>query len=248
MPNRRRMTMADPPAICVIPARGGSKRVPRKNLADVGGQPLISRTIDTVLRSGVAHHTIVSTDDPEIANVARSAGADVPFTRPAELADDHCPTAPVVAHALDATADAIGSVDLVVVVYPAAFLVTPDDLRAARNSFVQSNATALMTVRALPTPIERVWSRADDGTGTMLWPEHALTRTQDLPLAYHDAGQFYIGTPEFWKRGGDFPAANPQLLILPTWRAVDIDTDEDLQFARMVWAGRHPRGDGQVHG
>ena len=234
------MTAKPNRTLCVVPARGGSKRVPRKNVRPVAGVPMLQRTLEIVVASGVADRVIVSTDDDEIATVARSAGAEVPFMRPAHLADDHTPTAPVISHAI-ATVEALGGdpFDYVVVVYPTAILLDPHDLRSARDSIVGTDHQVAFSVCRYPAPIERAWKRTSSGVGAMRQPEHALTRTQDLEPAYYDAGQFYFGTRGFWEAGGALSEASPLLIELPPWRAIDIDTEDDLELAAR-WLQTRP--------
>lgn len=198
---------------------------------------MIRRTIGLVAASGVVDRIVVSTDDAEIASIARDAGADVPFIRPAELSDDHTPTAPVVAHALGELPDGQASNDdVVLVVYPTAVLLDPDDLVAASTAFAAAGSRVAMTACAHAAPIERAWRRRADGSGEMLHPEHALTRTQDLEETYYDAGQFYLGTREFWSSDGDIASSEPLLWVLPRWRAIDIDTLEDLRLVERLVA------------
>lgn len=227
--------MAEPSrTLCVVPARGGSKRVPRKNVRLLGGVPMLARTLRAVVASGVADRIVVSTDDDEIAAIALAEGADVPFRRPAELADDHTATAPVVAHAVGELALAGDVYDAVLVVYPTAVFTEPGDLQTAKRMLAASEASLVMTVCRYGTPIERAWRMGDDGRGRMVQPEHALTRTQDLPPSFHDAGQFYIGTTEFWTGSGLVAPAHPVLIELAPWRAVDIDTEDDLALAERL--------------
>lgn len=220
--------------VCVIPARGGSKRVPRKNVMPIAGVPMIARTIRTVAESGIVDRIVVSTDDDEIAAVSSDAGAEVPFRRPPELSDDHTPTVPVVAHALRALTATGDSPGRVLVIYATAVMTTADDLRAAVRLADDSQAPLVMSVCRYPMPIERAWHLGADGRGDIIHPEHALTRTQDLPATYHDAGQFYLGTHGFWTSGGDIAGARPALLELPRHRAIDIDTPDDLAFVEHL--------------
>lgn len=221
--------------LCVIPARGGSRRIPRKNIRPFDGVPILARTIEVVAASGVADRVVVSTDDPEIAEVARRAGAEVPFLRSGELAGDHVATIPVVADAIDRLAEDPGRFDPVWVVYPTAVLLRPTDLRQARDAFLASGAVAAISVVESPAPIERAWRGGADGRGRMNAPAHVETRTQDLPAAYFDAGQFYVGTSEFWLSGATLADVEPLLVPLPRERAIDIDTLDDWRFAEAVF-------------
>ena len=215
------MTGRSGQTLCVIPARGGSTRVPRKNIRPVGGIPMIARTIDIVRRADVADLVVVSTEDAEIADVARGAGASTPFVRPTYLADDETGTAPVVAHAVESVlAGGQHRLELVLVVYPTAILLEPDDLRVGIAAVRANGVAAPMSVRRFSSPIERAWRIDDDGRGFMIDPTQAPTRTQDLPDAYFDAGQFYIGTVGFWTSGGRLATERPLLQPLPPLRSI----------------------------
>jgi pseudaminic acid cytidylyltransferase len=194
----------------------------------IAGVPTIARTIQTVIHSEVADRVVVSTDDEEIANVARAAGAEVPFVRPADLADDHAATAPVVAHAISSIVGGGEQFEFVLVVYPTAVLVAAEQLQAAKAALLDSGAELVMSVGRFPAPIERAWQLDDHRRGSMVRPEHALTRTQDLDEAFFDAGQFYFGTAAFWIDDGDIAGCKPVLVALPTLATYDIDTEEDF--------------------
>lgn len=228
-------------SLCVIPARGGSARIPRKNVRPFNGVPLIARAISTVLASGVADRVVVSTDDAEIAEVAHAAGADVPFVRDPVLSGDHTPTIPVVANAIERLGDLDrGRFATTWVVYPTAALLLPDDLVDARRVFAESGAVVAMSVVESRGPIERAWRRGPGGAGSMVSPSHVETRTQDLPPAFFDAGQFYVALTEFWLSGATLADAHPMLLPLPPWRSVDIDTEADWQLAERLSATQPP--------
>ncbi len=231
--------MSNDGSLCVIPARGGSRRIPRKNVRTFAGVPAIARTIETVATSGVADRIVVSTDDEEIAAVSRSAGAETPFIRRAELADDHTPTIPVVGDAIDRLAELGGGPFATTwVVYPTAVLIEPDDLVRASEARAAAGARVAMSVVSSRAPIERAWRRAVDGRGHMVSPDHAATRTQDLPVAYFDAGQFYVATTEFWTSGVSLADASPLLVPLPLDRAIDIDDEADWSAAEALFAAR----------
>jgi pseudaminic acid cytidylyltransferase len=226
-------------SLCVIPARGGSRRIPRKNIRPFAGVPILTRTIGVVQESGVADRLVVSTDDEEIAEVARAAGAEVPFLRAGDLAGDDAPTIPVIADALTrlAASGALAA-DITWVIYPTAVLLEPGDLVRARDAFDSSGTTAAMSVVVSPGPIERAWRRQADGSGRMSSPNHVNTRSQDLPAAFFDAGQFYVADTDFWLSGASLADVGPLLLPLPRERAIDIDTLDDWRFAESVFAAR----------
>ena len=223
--------------LSVIPARGGSKRVPRKNIRDFCGKPMIAWSIEAAQRSGCFDRIAVSTDDAEIAEVARAFGAEVPFMRPTALADDHTATIPVIAHATEWYAQHITLTD-VCCIYATAPFLQADDLRAAEKRMGQSDCDYVFSVTRYAFPIQRALRITAHGKVAMMQPEHANTRSQDLEEAYHDAGQFYWGKPEAWLAHKPIFSAQSAPLILPTHRVLDIDTPEDWHHAEMLFSTR----------
>lgn len=220
--------------LAIIPARGGSKRIPRKNIREFCGRPMITWPIASAQASSQFDRIIVSTDDHEIAEIARDAGADAPFVRPAELSDDHTGTSDVVAHALFWAQDHGWEVDAACCIYATAAFVTPRDLVRAGNLLSDSCDFSFPAVRYSHPP-QRGFIRNDDGSPKILQPEYEGTRTQDLPTVFHDAGQFYWGTREAWLEGREFFSSRTRFLELPPWRAVDIDRPEDWEMAELLF-------------
>lgn len=222
--------------IAVIPARGGSKRIPRKNIRHFAGQPLITWAVQTCLTSGLFVDVVVSTDDGEIAEIARAAGARVPFTRPPELSDDHATTSAVMAHAVRELDCQERGIELACCVYPAAAMITAHDLLAARDLLIaHPDLQYAGAVVRYAHPIQRALLVAPDGRVSLEHPEQASTRTQDLPPRWHDAGQFYWGRCDAWRDG--VPYFSSALGIeLPSWRAVDIDDEADWLRAEAAFA------------
>jgi len=214
--------------LCVIPARGGSKRIPRKNIRAFCGKPMIAWSIEVALASGCFDQVIVSTDDAEIADVARQWGAAVPFMRPAELADDFAGTTPVVAHAVRWHQDYGKELIAVCCLYATAPFVDPEDIKDGLKSLEQTPADRFVfTATPYASPIQRAL-RLDPASGeAKMWqPEQFSNRSQDLEPAYHDAGQFYWGRPQAWLQSGNlFEGSKP--LLMPRWRVQDIDTQDD---------------------
>ena len=223
------------PIVAVLPARGGSKRIPRKNIRPYRDIPLLARAIDTVLRSEVFDQVIISTDDDEIAAVGTAAGARVPFRRPDSLAGDHVGARPVIIHAIDALEDELGTaLGPVCIVYPTAVFIEPSDLRQGLTQLTTAGVDFVFTAAAFDAPIQRALRRREDGTAVPMWPEHTQTRSQDLADAYHDAGQFYWGRRDAWLAGKPVFASKSLMHILPRWRVQDIDTEEDWQRAELI--------------
>jgi pseudaminic acid cytidylyltransferase len=221
--------------LAVIPARGGSKRIPRKNIRPFVGVPLLSRTIAMLKAADLFDRIVVSTDDDEIAAVASAAGAEVPFRRPEELSNDVAGTLPVIAHAIREM-EARGSIfRYVCCTYPAAVLSRPSDVRAARDLLHGQDVDYVFTATSFPFPIQRALRKTPDGFCEMFRPEHRETRSQDLEPAFHDAGQFYFGRRESWLESKPLFGPRSKMLELPRYRVQDIDTPEDWTRAEMIF-------------
>lgn len=226
--------------VAIIPARGGSKRIPRKNLKPFDGVPMIVRSIRTALESGLFEMVAVSTDDEEIADVARANGAEVPFMRPADLADDFTGTAAVIVHALQQ----LPTFDYACCVYATAPLLQARYLRQGLDLLKQHpHKSFAFSVCGFGFPVQRALTLDEEGALTSLYPEFRTTRSQDLPEAFQDAGQFYWGRSEAWLRGETLfsPASLP--VILPRHLVQDIDTPEDWQRAEYLYAALRAGGE-----
>lgn len=230
------MSLSTGRTLAVIPARGGSKRIPRKNIRPFNGIPLLIRTLTTVLDSEVFDSVVVSTDDPEIADIARRFGALVPFVRPTYLSDDWTGTAPVIAHALTEATPEFGPFGAVCGIYPGAVLMEAEDYAASSELVAEAvvHDAVVATVVRYGHPIQRALR---SGAGGILEPREGqgvlAARTQDLEPMWHDAGQFYWASPSRWS------AARPLLSAVvpfevPEWRVQDIDTEDDWSRAQMI--------------
>lgn len=221
--------------IAVIPARGGSKRIPRKNIRPFSGRPMIEWSIRAALNSDVFDKVLVSTDDAEIAEVARAAGATIPFIRPAELAGDFTGTIPVVRHALEWFIEHYSMPDLLCCIYATAPFVTPDSLQMGLREIEATGSDYSFGVTSFPFPIQRAVRLNSAGRVEMFQPEHFNSRSQDLEEAYHDAGQFYWGRPSAWLKEKPIFSSNAVPIILPRYRVQDIDTEEDWLRAEVMF-------------
>ncbi len=219
--------------ICVIPARGGSKRIPRKNIRNFCGKPMISWSIEAAQKAGCFDRIIVSTDDVEIADVARAAGAEVPFMRPQNISDDFSTTGEVVIHAIDTLTENGGQFDAVCCLYATAPFVDVKDILIGLKS-LETHKFAF-PVTSFAFPIQRAVKMRPEGGLEMFHPEHSKTRSQDLTEAYHDAGQFYWARPQDWRAGGEMFGPDTLPVILPRWRVQDIDTPEDWTRAEAMF-------------
>jgi N-acylneuraminate cytidylyltransferase len=222
--------------LAVIPARGGSKRIPRKNIRPFFGKPMIGWSIAAAKESGCFDRVIVSTDDVEIAQIARDCGAEVPFMRPADLSDDHTPTVPVIRHAVDWYQRQGDTPDFVCCLYATAPFVQAEDLRAALDQLVASQAEYVFSATDYAFPVQRAMRRQADGRVEMLYPEHSQTRSQDLEEVWHDAGQFYWGRAQAWLAGRPLIGPDAEILALPRYRVQDIDTPDDWYRAEALFA------------
>ena len=222
--------------VAIIPARGGSKRIPRKNVKPFCGKPMIVWSIEAARAAGVFNTVLVSTDDEEIASVAEANGAQVPFRRPAELANDKTPTMPVIAHALRWLEENCGPVTLACCIYATAPFLRAGYLTQGLSLLrADPGADFVFSITSYAFTIFRSLKRNPDGTVSMFWPEHELTRSQDLPEAWHDAGQFYWGRKEsFLNRSGVF-SARSYPVVLPRHLVQDIDTPEDWEAAERMF-------------
>jgi len=227
-------------SVAIIPARGGSKRIPRKNLLPFDGVPMIVRSIRTALDSGLFEQVVVSTDDADIAELALAHGAQVPFLRPAELADDFTGTAAVIVHALQQ----LPAFDYACCVYATAPLLQARFLRQGFELLQQHPDKAFaFSVCSFGFPVQRALTLDGQGALTALYPEFRNTRSQDLPEAFQDAGQFYWGRREAWLRGDVLysPASLP--VLLPRHLVQDIDTLEDWKRAEYLYAALKAGGE-----
>lgn len=219
--------------LAVIPARGGSKRIPRKNIKMFCGKPMIAWSIEAALQSGCFDKVIVSTDDEEIAEVARQYGASVPFMRPAELSDDYTGTIPVIQQAIEWCKANGFDARQVCCLYATAPFVSPEDLRRGLNTLEQSGSQYAFSVTSYAFPIQRAIRLTGTGRVEMFNPEYFNTRSQDLEESYHDAGQFYWGLASAWLEGKMIFSPESSAVLLPRHRVQDIDTPED--WVRAEW-------------
>ena len=219
--------------LAVIPARGGSKRIPRKNIKTFCGKPMIAWSIEAALQSGCFDAVAVSTDDAEIAEVARAHGAIVPFMRPAELSDDHTGTIPVIRHAIEWHQHQGQTPERVCCIYATAPFVRAEDLKRGLRVLEETGCDYAFSVTSYAFPIQRAIRITPQGRVEMFHPEHFNTRSQDLEEAFHDAGQFYWGQASAWLAGKPIFSPDAAPVILPRHRVQDIDTPED--WTRAEW-------------
>ena len=221
--------------LAVIPARGGSKRIPRKNIRDFCGKPIIAYSIEAALDSGLFDRVIVSTDDDEIASVARDFGAETPFMRPVEISDDYSGTNAVVKHAIQWFQERSQSISLACCIYATAPFVSPVYLREGHDKLINSDKSFAFSVTSFPFPIQRAIHINGKGAVEAFWPEYINTRSQDLEAAYHDAGQFYWGKANAFLNDLIMYSTVSIPILLPRYQVQDIDDMEDWKIAEYLY-------------
>ena len=221
--------------IAVIPARGGSKRIPRKNIRPFAGQPIIFWPIKAALESGLFDKVIVSTDDAEIAEVAREAGASVPFMRPENLSDDYADTKSVVRHAISELKLETEPKVQVCCIYPTSVFVDTQLLSEGFEKLKGGNARFVLSITSVDSSVYRSFNKNEDDQITMLFPENYAKRTQDLPNLYCDAAQFYWATVSAWQ--SDLQIFGPDSIgvFLDPSRVQDIDTESQWLSAERIY-------------
>lgn len=221
--------------IAIIPARGGSKRIPRKNIKLFNGKPIIAYTIEAALKSGCFDRVIVSTDEQEIADVAKLYGAEVPFMRPDDISDDYATTADVILHALDWIESQGEQVEYLCCLYATAPFIRVSDIKNTYQLLVNSpSAFFCFPVCEFPFPIQRGVKIDNNGRVAMFQPQHLNSRSQDLERAYHDVGQFYWGKPEAYRQKISTFSEHAIAYPISRKRVVDLDTPEDWEFALLL--------------
>lgn len=221
--------------IAIIPARGGSKRIPRKNIKEFHGKPMIAYSIESALKSRCFDKVIVSTDDAEIADIAIKYGAEVPFMRPANIADDYATTLDVIKHAVEFTELQDWGVKNVCCIYATAPFLIPEFIQRGFVELTSSDTDYAFSAASFPFPIQRALKLTSDQCVEMFHPEHLNTRSQDLEEAYHDAGQFYWGTAEAFIAKKAIFGTRSKAVLLPRKRVQDIDTPEDWEVAEALY-------------
>jgi len=221
--------------VAIIPARGGSKRIPRKNIRPFAGKPMIAYSIAAARGCALFDRIIVSTEDEEIAEVARSHGAETPFSRPQELADDSTGDGEVIDHALRELAHHGQRVDFACCVYATAPFLSAEDLRRGFDLLKKNGRRFTFAATAFPSRIQRAIRLLPGGGIAPFFPQWIQSRSQDLEDAYLDAGQFYWADAEAWQQRLPFYEAHTEPVILPRHRVQDIDTLEDWAHAELMY-------------
>lgn len=223
--------------LCIIPARGGSKRIPRKNVKPFLGKPILAYSIEAALATGLFDEVMVSTDDEEIAEVARLYGAKVPFMRSAETANDFATTDDVLREVVNKYKELGQLFDNFCCIYATAPMISTDDVKAAFDKLINSNFTEVYPVVQFSYPIWRCLDMTEDGTISFHWPEYTNSRSQDLPKEYHDTGTFYWYKIAAWEKG-DFKVGG---IVVDETTIQDIDTPTDWELAELKYKFLHEK-------
>ena len=221
--------------VAVIPARGGSKRIPRKNIRPFAGKPIIVWPIKVALSSGLFDQVVVSTDDAEIAEVARAAGALVPFTRPENLSDDYADTKSVIRHAISELKLETEPEVQVCCIYPTSVFVDEQLLKEGLEKLNSIDCRFVLSITSIDPNVCRSFTKAEDDRITMLFPENYAKRTQDLPSLYCDAAQFYWATVSAWQSDLSIFGANSIGVFLDSSRVQDIDIEPQWLAAEKIF-------------
>lgn len=222
--------------VAIIPARGGSKRIPRKNIKLFHGKPMIAYSIEAALLSGCFDKVIVSTDDTEIAEVSKDHGALVPFLRPSDISDDYATTMDVIEHAIRWCMNEGWDLEAVCCLYATAPFVLPSDLKLGYQLLQNSGVQFTFSATSFPFPIQRAIKLDEHSSVSMFAPENEQVRSQDLEEAYHDAGQFYWGQTNAFLDKLSIFSPHSKAVRLPRCRVQDIDTPEDWELAEALYS------------
>ena len=221
--------------LCIIPARGGSKRIPKKNLKIFCGKPIIEWSINAALRSKCFDKVIVSTDSEEIALISKRLGAEVPFLRPNNLSDDKTTTVPVISHAIKFVNENFRKVDYACCIYATAPFIEIKYLKEGLDKILKYNTNYTFSATSYSFPIQRAIKISKQKRSQMFYPNFQDTRSQDLEEAFHDAGQFYWGKASAWLENQNIFEGDSIPIIIPRYKVQDIDNEEDWIRAELMY-------------
>jgi len=220
--------------VAIIPARSGSKRIPKKNIKEFNGKPIIAYSIESAINSKVFDRVIVSTDCEEISKTAKAYGADAPFLRPKNLSNDYAETIPVIAHAIDWISNNYENVDICCCIYPTAPLLDSNTIVDSFNYFIETRPSGfLFSATKYSYPIQRSFRLNESGFVKMLEPENYHKRSQDLANTYHDAGQFYWGFAQSFLSGKILFSEDSRIFEINNIKSQDIDNLDDWNLAKI---------------
>ena len=221
--------------LLIIPARGGSKRIPRKNIKKFKGKPIIEWTINELLKLDSFEKIIVSTDDEEIAKISTNSGIEVPFIRPKSISGDNATTREVIIHAIEWFKERNIEFQYICCVYPTSIFIKHENISNALKILNNKKQERyIFSASSFPHPIQRSFFINKKGISKMFFPEKFRFRTQDLENSYHDAGQFYIASPKVWIENPNI-FENGIPFVIPRFKYIDIDTIEDWKIAEIIF-------------
>ncbi|MBR6147780.1 MAG: pseudaminic acid cytidylyltransferase [Lachnospiraceae bacterium] len=226
--------------LAIITARGGSKRIPRKNIKEFCSEPIIAYSIKAAIDSGVFDEVMISTEDEEIARISEEYGAKIPFFRSERTASDYATTTDVLMEVLDEYEKRGMHFDMACCIYPTAPFITADRLKEAVETLKESDADTLIPVVGFSYPPQRALV-IEDGKLVFKYPENLVARSQDLEKHYHDAGQFYVFKTQAFKKTGNLMKGNIIPMILDEMEVQDIDTEQDWELAQVKYKLLHPQ-------
>ena len=221
--------------IAIIPARGGSKRIPKKNIKNFLGKPVIAYSIEAAIKTNLFERVIVSTDNDAIAKISIKYGAEAPFVRPEELSDDFTGTPEVIGHAVKWLENSGEKINYVCCIYPAAPLIEKNDILKGFDLIKNRKWEFIMAATNFSYPIFRSFKKSPNGGLEIIFPKHYNSRSQDLPKVYHDAGLFYWAKPDTWKKNFKGYNEKNSIVEIPNYRVQDIDTFDDWKKAEIIY-------------
>lgn len=221
--------------IAIITARGGSKRIPKKNIKEFCGKPIIAYSIEAALKSNIFDEVMVSTDSEEIADIARQYGASVPFMRSAKTSDDYATTSDVIMEVLEKYQEMGQTFDYICCIYPTAPFVTPDKLKEAMSIMEKDDVVEVMPVVQFSYPPQRCFVIGDDNYMKYKYEEYMQSRSQDLEKQYHDAGQFYVYDADKYVKLSGKISGGIMPIIVSELEVQDIDNEDDWKIAELKY-------------
>jgi pseudaminic acid cytidylyltransferase len=222
--------------VAIIPARGGSKRIPHKNIRQFHAKPMIAWVIEAAISSNCFDHVVVSTDSEKILTIASRFGEVIPLVRPPQFSDDYTPLVPVVRHAITELEQELGQIEDVCCILPTAPMIRSCDIVATMRKLQERRNSYVLSITSYPFPVQRAVRLSEDGCVIMVEPEYYLTRSQDLEETFHDAGQFYWGSRNTWRTKDRLFDEAAYGHLIPRYRVQDIDTPEDWRRAELMFS------------
>ena len=221
--------------VAVIPARGGSKRIKKKNIKNFLNKPIIYYPIKQIQKSKLFDKIIVSTDNKEISEISKKFGAEILFKRPKKLSNDYATTQEVIIHAVKWLTKNNYNPDMICCIYPTSVFINSHDLKESYKLFIKKKWNFIFSATNYLYPIQRAFYQKKNGSIKMFRPKNYFKRSQDLVKVYHDAGQFYWGASNAWKKKKEIIKAKSSIYVMPSYRVIDIDNKDDWKRAELLY-------------